>query len=175
MIVRWLKDRSAAGRTAEELYGRVVTAARHPRFYADMGVADTAEGRFELVALHLFLAVEAVAADATRAGWDVARRTIEAFVVDMDDCMREMGVGDLTVPKRVKRAAAAFYERAAAYRAALLADDAEAMGRALGHYVYGDRSCERQVRALADYVRSESKGSSWSVPQAGNERLESAR
>lgn len=103
---------------AVDLYGMVVTAARRPAFYGAGRVPDTPEGRFELVALHLFLLAERLTAEKPE-GEELARQLIEAFVTDMDDCMREMGVGDLTVPKRVKRAAAVFYERSGVYRAAL--------------------------------------------------------
>ena len=107
-------------RKASDLYGMVVAAARQPAFYGPERVADTPEGRFELVALHLFLLAERLTAEKPE-GEELARHLIEAFVTDMDDCMREMGVGDLTVPKRVKRAAAVFYERSGAYRDALAA------------------------------------------------------
>ena len=114
----WLNRPASVRRKAEELYGMVVAAARNPRFYGPGRVADTPEGRFELVALHLFLVAERVA-PVKPEGDALARHLIETFVTDMDDCMREMGVGDLTVPKRVKRAAAVFYDRTGAYRAAL--------------------------------------------------------
>jgi cytochrome b pre-mRNA-processing protein 3 len=114
----WLTQRTAVTRKALDLYGRVVAAARNTGFYGPGRVSDTPEGRFELVALHLFLVAERV--KALESGGDaLAQRLIEAFVDDMDDCMREMGVGDLTVPKRVKRAAATFYDHAGEYRAAL--------------------------------------------------------
>ena len=118
-----LTRRPPSRRKAEVFYGKVVAAARQPGFYGDGRAPDTPEGRFELVALHLFLVAERVKTTAPD-GQDVARALIEAFVVDMDDCMREMGVGDLTVPKRVKRAAAGFYERSGAYRDALAASHA---------------------------------------------------
>ena len=114
----WLTRPAGVRRKAGELYGMVVAAARNPDFYGVGRVADTPEGRFELVALHLFLIAERVA-PVKPEGEALARHLIEAFITDMDDCMREMGVGDLTVPKRVKRAAAAFYERSGAYRDAL--------------------------------------------------------
>jgi cytochrome b pre-mRNA-processing protein 3 len=114
----WLTRPAGVRRKAEELYGMVVAAARNPGFYGVGRVADTPEGRFEQVALHLFLIAERVA-PVKPEGEVLARHLIEAFVTDMDDCMREMGVGDLTVPKRVKRAAAVFYDRAGAYRDAL--------------------------------------------------------
>ena len=120
-MLGWLNRRSVVNRKAGELYGDVVTAARNPWFFGPGRVADTPEGRFELVALHLFLVAERV--KALPDGEALVQSLIEAFVTDMDDCMREMGVGDLTVPKRVKRAAAGFYERSGGYRAALAIAD----------------------------------------------------
>lgn len=116
-MLGWLTRRSSVTRKAGELYGGVVTAARNPWFFGPGRVTDTPEGRFELVALHLFLVAER--AKALPDGEALAQALIEALITDMDDCMREMGVGDLTVPKKVKRAAAAFYERGGAYRTAL--------------------------------------------------------
>jgi cytochrome b pre-mRNA-processing protein 3 len=117
-MLGWLKRRSLVTRKALELYGEVVAAARNPGFYGPGRGSDTPEGRFEFVALHLFLVAERIKGVAPD-GAAVAQSMIEAFVTDMDDCMREMGVGDLTVAKRVQRAAATFYERAGPYREAL--------------------------------------------------------
>ena len=131
----WLTRPAGVRRKAGELYGMVVAAARNPDFYGVGRVADTPEGRFELVALHLFLIAERVA-PVKPEGEALARHLIEAFITDMDDCMREMGVGDVVVPKRVKKAAAAFYERAGAYRTALAQPGSSAMGTALDRHVF---------------------------------------
>ena len=117
-MLHWLRSRSHIRRKAGEIYGVVVAAARQPAFYRDCRVPDTPEGRFEMVALMLFLVLERVKR-LRPDGEALAQGAIEAFVTDMDDCMREMGVGDLTVSKKVKRAAAAFYERAGHYRSGL--------------------------------------------------------
>jgi cytochrome b pre-mRNA-processing protein 3 len=153
-MLQWFRRRAEGRRRAGELYGSVVTAARQPVFYRDMGVPDTPEGRFELVALHLFLALEALK-QRDLGQFDVTQRTIEAFVTDMDDCMREMGVGDLTVPKKVKRAAAAFYERAGAYRRALSGGHNLDLETSLGRYVFaGSRDTGNSIGELAGYVRN---------------------
>ena len=86
-MLQWFRRRAEARRRAQELYGSVVTAARQPSFYKDMGVPDTPEGRFEMVSLHLFLALESLNRQRA-AELDLTQRTIEAFVTDMDDCMR---------------------------------------------------------------------------------------
>ena len=153
-MLQWFRRRAEGSRRAGELYGSVVTAARQPIFYKEMGVPDTPEGRFELVALHLFLALEALK-QRDQGQRDVTQRTIEAFVTDMDDCMREMGVGDLTVPKKVKRAAAAFYERAGAYRRALSGAQKSDLEASLESYVFAGHGTSRNsVSELARYVRN---------------------
>lgn len=95
---------------AVELYGGVVAMARAPHLYRTLGVPDTPEGRFEMIVTHLALLIRRLNA-AGDEGLRVARLVNEAFVEDMDDCMRELGVGDLAVPKKVKKAAAGLLER----------------------------------------------------------------
>lgn len=114
-MLGWLKESSRLRRKAEELYGGVVAAARQTGFYGAGRVADTPEGRLEMVALHLFLLAERLNREG-KEGEKLAQSLIEAFVTDMDDCMREMGVGDLKVPEQVKHAAAIFYKRSRGYR-----------------------------------------------------------
>ncbi|MET0430848.1 MAG: ubiquinol-cytochrome C chaperone family protein [Hyphomicrobium sp.] len=153
-MLQWLRKRSETGRRAGELYGSVVTAARQAPFYGTMGVPDTPEGRYELIALHLFLALQSLR-DA--AGNDLRQRTIEAFVVDMDDCMREMGIGDLAVPKKVKRAAAGFYERATIYQRGLTDVDGDGLTHGLRRYIFADDENRLDASAaLAHYVRAAS-------------------
>ncbi len=150
-MLRWLRKRAETGRRAGVLYGSVVTAARQPVFYGIIGVPDTPEGRFELIALHLYLALESVG-DAAPGG-DLKQKAIETFVSDMDDCMREMGVGDLAVPKKVKRAAAALYERATNYQRGILDADNGNLPESLRRYVFaGGAGREDVSAALARYV-----------------------
>ena len=130
-MLQWLKTKSHIRRKAGEIYGAVVAAARQPVFFRKYSVPDTPEGRFEMVALMLFLVLERVKTSDPD-GEALTQGVIEAFVTDMDDCMREMGVGDLTVPKKVKRAAAAFYERAGHYRSGLTAATPSAAAVAAG-------------------------------------------
>lgn len=152
----WLIKRSASSSTARDLYGAVVTQARAPSFYVRLGVPDTAEGRYELVALHLVLLLERLG-EADVADEALRRNLIETFIEDMDDSMREMGVGDLSVPKRVKKAAGGLYTRAEAYRAALAAPDEAALVAALKVYLYIGRD-EPQAGRCAAYVRAMAAG-----------------
>lgn len=116
-MLTWLRARSRSGRTAAELYGSIVTAARREAFYSELGIPDTPDGRFVMLLLHMYLALERLRKEGG-AGQELSRALVETFVTDMDDCMRELGVGDLTVPRKVKKAAGALYDWAADFRQA---------------------------------------------------------
>jgi cytochrome b pre-mRNA-processing protein 3 len=156
-MLQWLRTKSHIRRKAGEIYGAVVAAARQPLFFREYSVPDTPEGRFEMVALVLFVVLERVKTSEPD-GEALTQAVIEAFVTDMDDCMREMGVGDLTVPKRVKRAAAAFYERAGYYRSGLApvthgADPAgSALETALARFVFAGQKAGN-AGGVAVYAR----------------------
>lgn len=117
-MLAWLRQRETLRRTARSLYGSIVTQARSPVFFADWGVPDTPEGRFEAIALHLVLVLRRLAAEG-QPGQALGRALTEAFVVDLDDTLREMTVGDLAVPKQVKHAVAVLHDRYGTYGAAL--------------------------------------------------------
>ena len=109
--------RSRQSDTIEAIYGMIVAKARDPLFYRDLGVPDTVDGRFDLILLHMWMVLRRLRRDA--AGPDRAQALFDRFCTDMDDNLREMGVGDLTVPKRMQAFGEAFYGRAAAYDQAL--------------------------------------------------------
>lgn len=152
-MLTWLFNRSDSRRKASELYGAVVTLARRPALYAEMGVADTPEGRYEALVLTLFLVLERLRAEGEAAA-PHAQALIETFVTDMDDNMREMGVGDLTVPKKVKKAAAALYDRAEVYRAALVQDGNNDLAAVLSRLVPAAEGATLDGQALAADVRA---------------------
>ncbi|MGI9405817.1 MAG: ubiquinol-cytochrome C chaperone family protein, partial [Hyphomicrobiaceae bacterium] len=101
-MFQWIKQRSTQRQVAHQLYGSIVSQARQPVFYRSFDVPDDIAGRFELICLHLFGVLERLGA--AEAGESVGRDLIERFFTDMDDIMREMGVGDTTVPKRMRTA-----------------------------------------------------------------------
>lgn len=119
-LPNWLRRISPSGRKATKLYGSIVTQARDPRLYRDFAIPDTPAGRYEMVALHTVLVLLALRRIEGRDG-PLGRGVVERFVTDMDDSLREMAVGDMSVPRKVKRAAAGLRERTQAYDAALLA------------------------------------------------------
>lgn len=149
------RTRAETRRKASELYGAVVTQARAPQFYADLGVPDTPSGRYEMVALHLFLVIERLQRVDDRAS-ALPRMLVEAFVADMDDSLRELGTGDLAVPKKVRRAAAGLYERSQSYRTALAASDDTALRELLIEHAYAG-TINAGADALARYIRNASR------------------
>lgn len=153
-MLRSLKTKDHLRRKAGEIYGVIVTQARQPDFYVSMGVPDTPVGRYEMIVLHLFLVLERLRAQGDSDGdGGLAQAVLEAFVIDMDDCMREMGVGDVSVGRKVRRAAAGFYERGSDYREALASADSELLARRLAAHILGRENVDPQSRALASYVR----------------------
>jgi cytochrome b pre-mRNA-processing protein 3 len=152
-MLDWLRQRSRATGIGRKLYDSIVARARAEPFYRNLGVPDTVEGRFELIVLHLYLVLERLRVEGA-AGKRLSRALIEAFVTDMDDSMREFGIGDMGVPRRVKRAAAAIYERSAAYAAAQQAGQDD-LARVLAEHIYlGACGDDRLPEALAAYVRT---------------------
>jgi len=125
-VLGQLTQRSRNRLKAQQLYGAVVAQARQPEFYVRHGVPDTPEGRYELIVLHLALVMERLQ-HAGEPGRARTQALAETFVADMDDQLREMGVGDLSVPRKVKKAAAGLYERAKAYRDALEQGEGETL------------------------------------------------
>jgi cytochrome b pre-mRNA-processing protein 3 len=132
------------------LYERVASAAREPDLYLRLGIPDTLEGRFEALSVHMVLALRALRRLPAPAD-DVARDLTDAFFRDLDSSLREMGVGDVTIPKRMKRLAEAFYGRARSYDLPLDAADEAALAETFGRNVLGrDEPAPRLARyALA--------------------------
>jgi len=144
--------RGARPDTISTLYGMIVAQARIPCFYREYAVADTVDGRFDLVVLHLALVLERFSADAELR--ELGQGLFDRFCRDMEHNLREMGVGDLAVPKQMRRLGEAYYGRAQAYRAALATADQRALAEALARNVYGGAAADPDApRRLADYMR----------------------
>jgi cytochrome b pre-mRNA-processing protein 3 len=144
------------------LYGAAVAAARTPYFYTDLGVRDSVEGRLDLIHLHAALLVRSVRRDADTRGPALAQAVFDAMFSDMDVNLREMGVSDLVVGKRVRGLWEAFHGRATAYEAALDSADQAAMAVALARNVWraeeAGPNAQRLARialAQADYLQTQ--------------------
>lgn len=148
--------RSRFDGATHDLYDALVAQARSPALYTDLGVPDTLDGRFDLVVLHAWLVMRRLRR-AGVSGEKPAQTLFDLMFADFDRSLREIGVGDLKVGKRIKQMAQAFYGRARHYDdavdgAAPRADLAAALGRNL----YGtSRPADAVVEAAADYVLSQ--------------------
>jgi cytochrome b pre-mRNA-processing protein 3 len=143
--------RSQRNATISALYGTIVAQARMPSFYRDFAVPDTPSGHFELIVLHLALLLDRLAQDPALR--NLGQAVFDRFCEDMDANLREMGIGDLAVPKHMRRMGEAFYGRAQAYRAALADGRDEALQEALGRNIYGGAPVPFATGWLAAYMR----------------------
>jgi len=145
--------RNANADSIAALYGAIVAQARSPTFYNEFGVADTVEGRFDLIVLHLVLVLRRLSGAGQR-GADFGQRLFDAFCRDLDGNLREMGVGDLAIPKRMRRFGEAFYGRQAAYVAALAADDPQDFEKALARNILQAEGIDDRAAHVACYARA---------------------
>jgi len=136
--------------TIEAIYGMIVTQAREPLFYRDLGVPDTVNGRFDLLVLHLWMVLRRL--KLLEGGARLCQALFDRFCDDMDANLREMGVGDLTVPKRMQAFGEAFYGRVAAYDLALTSGQ-EPLAQALCKNILNGEDIEK-ARRLAIYAET---------------------
>jgi cytochrome b pre-mRNA-processing protein 3 len=128
-----------------------VEQARSPALYAELGAPDTIEGRFEVYSLHVVLLLERLRGQGAPAA-DIAQALFDTYVQALDDALREMGVGDLSVGKKMRKLGEAFYGRARSYEAALAAlPDVAGLEALLGRTVYAGADAGHAPR-LAGYV-----------------------
>jgi cytochrome b pre-mRNA-processing protein 3 len=129
-----------------DLHAKLVAAARHPALYAEIGIPDTVQGRFEALVLTLWLFLRRTKSDAALT--DLAQEVVDQTFRELDRGLREQGVGDLSVPRHMKKMAALVYGRAAAFDAAAADGD---LAQALRHALFADEVCG-DVARLVDYV-----------------------
>ncbi|MBL8770435.1 MAG: ubiquinol-cytochrome C reductase [Phenylobacterium sp.] len=138
----------AAGRA---LYAATVAQARTPGLYAALGAPDTPEGRFEVYSFHVYLVLARLKGEGPQAA-DTAQALFDTYVSALDNSLREMGVGDLSVGKKMRKLGEAFYGRVNSFEKALAAlPDRTELEALLGRTVYAGAD-EGRAAALADYV-----------------------
>lgn len=120
--------------TAEKLHDDLVAVIRQPVFYLSFDVPDTFEGRFDLLVLHVGLVLRRLQGGGPEHE-AIAQHLVDTMFSRFDIALRELGVSDVGVPKRMKRLAEAFKGRTAAYHAALTAHDEKALSVAIGRNV----------------------------------------
>jgi cytochrome b pre-mRNA-processing protein 3 len=148
--LRGLRHRRA---TIDRLYGAIVAQARAPAFYSDLQVPDTLASRFDMMVLHVHLLFRRLTREGavTRA---VGQELFDRFCGDMDGTLRERGVGDLAVPRKMRAIGEAFYGRAGVYDTALAAPDDALLAAALARNVFGGKpESGPEAERLARYVR----------------------
>jgi cytochrome b pre-mRNA-processing protein 3 len=145
---------NSRNRKIDDLYGAIVAQSRCAAFYTVYGVPDTMEGRFDVLVLHIVVLLARLDRLGPSAR-DIGQKLFDLFCRDLDANLREMGVGDLAVPKRMRQFGEAFYGRQAAYRAGLATSGLGALEKALARNIFGGvngggpRRLARYARALA--------------------------
>lgn len=152
-MIALFKNKKNNADAAERLYEAVVAQSRHPVFYELYGVPDTVDGRFDLICLHAFLAMDRLF-DEGRKGKKLAQALFDRMFRSLDQTLREMGVGDLSIPKHVKRMMKGFNGRATAYQEAMRAEDPEELEEALRRNLFGtaDELPENALKIMALYM-----------------------
>jgi cytochrome b pre-mRNA-processing protein 3 len=173
----FLKPRTPSRGTIETIYGMIVAQAREPLFYQDLGVPDTVNGRFDMVLLHMWMVLRQMKR-LDDAG--LAQALFDRFCSDMDHNLRELGTGDLAVPRRMQEFGEAFYGRSAAYDQALAAGG-EPLAQALCKNIFNGQQLEG-ARRLAAYVgqavatlaamdQAKLSGASWRFPSPAHDAV----
>jgi cytochrome b pre-mRNA-processing protein 3 len=147
------KARRTRRDAAHALYLEVVASGRAPVLYAEWGVPDTVDGRFEMIGLHAALLMRRLAGAGPR-GPSLGQALFDVMFADLDRSLRELGVGDLSVGKKVKAIAESFYGRADALERGMAAGDRQAVVGLLARNVYqtGQKPTDAQLEALADHL-----------------------
>ncbi len=149
MFTFFSRQARARKKQAELLYQAIAGQARKAEFYADFGVPDTFDGRFEMLCLHGWLVMRKLKAAGDE---KLSQALFDHMFKAMDETIREIGVGDLSVPKHMRRMMTGFNGRANSYEEVL--EDQAAMKESLRRNVYGtlEETEEDKVAALAAYV-----------------------
>ena len=160
---RWRARRAgriARRRAANDLYRTLVDHARTPAFFRELGVPDTPEGRFEMIALHVALAVRRLRREGAR-GQALGQELFDLMFVDMDQSLRELGVGDLSVGRYVKRLARNFYARLAVLDESLASGDLVRLQAMIERNVLHGAAASpdaRRLDALATWLVEQDRG-----------------
>ena len=143
--------RGPARDAGEAMYAALVSQARDARLYEALGAPDTVEGRFEVYTLHLVLLIDRLNAEGAGSK-PVSQALFDAYVKALDAALREMGVGDLSVGKKMRKLGEAFFGRVKSSQAAFAAlPDTAPLCEFLARTVYAGIEAP-PVLALADYL-----------------------
>jgi cytochrome b pre-mRNA-processing protein 3 len=150
-FANFFKRKDAAPDPVIALYGALVEKARDPKFYTAYAVPDTVDGRFDMVVIHAMLVMRRLR-EVPEEVHATGQRLFDLMFTDMDRSLREMGVGDMSVGKHVKRMAKAFYGRAAAYEAGMdIGGDALAKALSENLFRHGQPSADA-IAGIGSYL-----------------------
>ncbi len=135
----------------ERQYSTLTAAARMPEFYETMNVPDTVMGRFEMLSLVMILFFRRTRASGT-SGQEIAQEIVDAFFQDIDYSIRELGIGDNSVPKRMKKLAGMFYGRLEAYSKAMDAGNGEELATALSRNIHPKSEAPADMSELSGWM-----------------------
>lgn len=137
--------------SGQQLYAALVAQARRPGLYARLGAPDRIDARFELYTLHLALLLGRLKGQGEAAA-ETAQALFDAFIGALDDALRELGVGDLSVAKKMRKLGEAVYGRCVGYQDALAAGDRVALQGLIARAVFGQAETPEPAAGLADYA-----------------------
>ncbi|KQT52974.1 MULTISPECIES: ubiquinol-cytochrome C chaperone family protein [unclassified Aureimonas] len=146
MLKRW-KALSRNREIVDDLYAGIVETSRRPVLFTEGGLPDTVMGRFESLCISVFLFLARCGDDAALK--PLAQDLVDRFILDVEDSIRELGIGDVSVPKRMRKLAGMFYERVAAYDAPLGTGDQAALATALRRFALAGAGTTEQAAHLA--------------------------
>jgi cytochrome b pre-mRNA-processing protein 3 len=147
-----LKTKNPYEQAAREVYADLLKRVREPVFYTDYAVPDTQEARFDLLLLHLFVIMQGLLAQRAKGAEDFNQALFDTVFANMDQSLREVGIGDMGVPKRMRRLMKAFNGRMHAYREAL--EGRDDMADALRRNLYAAAEApDAAVTAMKNYVQ----------------------
>lgn len=149
------KTRQMFDDNVQALYIETVKQSRHTRFYLDLEVADTVEGRFDMIILHIFTIMRRLKSEGENAE-TFSQALFDLLFMDMDQNLRELGVGDMGLARRVPKMAEAFYGRIKAYEEGLSTpDDDTVLKAALDRNLYRNTEASNEsLQAMATYLRN---------------------
>ncbi len=162
MLFHWIQERKARRAAAEKLYQLAAAQSRSPMFYDSMGVADSFDGRFDVLVLHIYITTERLN-DLGKEGRKLGQALFDAMFRTMDLTLREMGVGDVGIPKRMQKMMKAFNGRAHVYHEAFQSKNFPALQLAIARNVYrsegevnprGSEELTAYAMAVHDYFKT---------------------
>lgn len=136
------------------LHAYIVSASRNPKLYGKQAVPDTLEGRFELILLHTALVIDVLRRDDKPVLNAVSQHLFDSMFDDFDIAMREMGVGDSGVGKKIRFMAEGFYGRAQSYIEALASSDDIQLNLVISKNLLGENTPDGRSSKLVHYVRN---------------------